>query len=88
MRLMNVSKTAFLSHNPTLFGTFGGYSLFEHPTCGDTAPVIMITPSGDVIETCFWDMDDLNSAVLELCIEIDSDTEGTDLYESNSESGL
>ena len=97
MRLMNVSKTAFLSHNPHRLGTFGGYDVFEHPTRGDNAPVILTTPSGDVIETCFWDMGDFNSAGLDLCIEIDSDTEGTELNQnaeldffaqSNSERGL
>ena len=97
MRLMNVSKTVFLSHKPYQFASFDGYGLFEHPTRGDGAAIIMTTPNGDVIETCFWDMDDFNSAGLDLCIEIDTDTEGTLLngevnfslfQESNSERGL
>jgi len=97
MRLMNVTKTAFLSHKPYQFASFDGYGLFEHPAWGDDAPIIMTTPNGDVIETCFWDMDDFNSAGLDLCVEIDADTEGTLLngevnfglfQESNSERGL
>ena len=74
MQLMTVTKSGLLSHNPTRLGTFGGYDLYEHPTLGEDFPVIMTTPSGDVIETCFWDMDDFNSVGIELCIEVESDT--------------
>jgi len=57
----------FLSHNPTLLASFGGYKLYEHPLRGDTAPIYMATKSGKLINTGFYDLDDFD---LDLCREI------------------
>lgn len=57
----------FFSHNPTLLGTIGGFKLWEHPTRGDTAPVYMSTPSGRLINTGFYDLEEFDLA---LCQEI------------------
>jgi hypothetical protein len=46
-----------------------GYKLWEHPTRGDTDCVYMSTPSGRLIATGFYDLDDFD---LDLCIELDS----------------
>jgi hypothetical protein len=74
MRLLKFTKDTLLSHNPTSFGKFGGYELFEHPKLGDECEILMTTPTGDVIQTCFWDMGDFDSAGIDLCIEIENDT--------------
>jgi hypothetical protein len=62
-------KTAadFLATNPTLLSIAGPFQLWEHPTRGDTAPVIMTTPCGRVISTGFYDLGDLDE---ETCLEI------------------
>lgn len=57
----------FLAQNPTNLGIFGGYSLWEHPTRGDTAPIYMTTPDGRLINTGFYDMGDFD---LTLCEEL------------------
>jgi hypothetical protein len=65
-----MNKTqAFLSKNPTKLATFGGFKLFEHPTRGDTDPIYMITPSGRLMNTGFFDLGDFDLA---LCLEIDT----------------
>jgi hypothetical protein len=74
MRLLKFTKDTLLSHNPTRFAKFGGYELFEHPKFGDECEILMTTPTGDVIQTCFWDMGDFDSAGIDLCIEIETDT--------------
>lgn len=69
----------FMSHNPTLLATFGGYRLYEHPTLGDTAPIFMTTPDGLLINTGFYDLGDFayhdfgdnNPEGLALCREIE-----------------
>ena len=61
----------FMSHNPTLLARFGGYSLYEHPTLGDTAPIAMITPSGLLYNMGFYDLGDFEEDGLALCIEIE-----------------
>lgn len=69
----------FMSHNPTLLATFGGYHLYEHPTLGDTVPVFMTTPNGLLINTGFYDLGDFavedlgdnNPEGFELCREIE-----------------
>ena len=69
----------FMSHNPTLLATFGGYRLYEHPTRGDSAPVYMTTPNGTLINTGFYDLGDFayhdlgdnNPEGLALCREIE-----------------
>jgi hypothetical protein len=59
----------FLSLNPYLLGQFGKYRLFEHPTRGDEAPVMMLTPNNAaLVSTGFWDMGDFD---LELCQDLD-----------------
>ena len=58
----------FMSHNPTLLATFGGYKLYEHPTLGDEAPIAMVTPSGILYNTGFFDLGDFD---LDLCKEIE-----------------
>jgi len=58
----------FLAKNPTELARFGGFKLYEHPTRGDTAPVYMITPSGQLINTGFYDLGDFDLA---LCLELE-----------------
>tara|TARA_R110002153_G_scaffold29801_1_gene91530 strand:+ start:339 stop:584 length:246 start_codon:yes stop_codon:yes gene_type:complete len=74
MRLLKFTKETLLSYAPTSFGKFGGYELFEHPTLGDECEILMTTPNGEVIQTCFFDMGDFDSAGIELCVEIETDT--------------
>jgi hypothetical protein len=57
----------FLSKNPTLLASYGAYSVWEHPTQGDTAPVYMSTPDGRLINTGFYDLGDFD---LDLCGEL------------------
>ena len=80
MTLRTVAQVAkFMSHNPTLLATFGGYRLYEHPTRGDEAPIYMTTPNGTLINTGFYDLGDFyfhdcgdnNPHGLELCREIE-----------------
>ena len=62
--------SSFFSHNPTKLASFGGYDLWEHPTRGDTAPIYMTSPSGKLINTGFYDLEDFD---LPLCIELEQD---------------
>ena len=64
-----MTKTeSFISKNPTQLAQFGGFKLFEHPTRGDTAPVYMVTPLGELINTGFYDLGDFDLA---LCLELE-----------------
>lgn len=65
------SATDFLAQNPTPLASYGGYRLFEHPTRGDTAPVYMVTPTGCLINTGFYDLGDFECDGLDLCLELD-----------------
>ena len=62
--------TKFLAQNPTLLATYGEFKIYEHPTRGDEAPVYMVTPSGFLINTGFYDLGDLD---LDLCIDLVAD---------------
>lgn len=82
MAYRTVAQVAkFMSQNPYLLATFGGYRLYEHPTRGDTAPVYMTTPDGILINTGFYDLGDFayhekgdnNPDGLALCMELESD---------------
>lgn len=82
MTLRTVAQVAkFMSQNPYLLATFGGYRLYEHPTRGDSAPVYMTTPDGILINTGFYDLGDFayhekgnnNPEGLALCMELESD---------------
>ena len=69
-----MNKTeSFLSKNPTQLVAFGDFKLYEHPTRGDTAPVYMVTPSGRLINTGFYDLGDFD---LVLCLELEESTNG------------
>lgn len=57
----------FFSYNPTLLSCFGKFKLWEHPTRGDSAPIYMSTPSGRLINTGFYDLEDFD---LDTCKEI------------------
>ena len=59
--------TKFLAQNPTLLATYGEFKVYEHPTRGDDAPVYMVTPSGHLINTGFYDLGDFD---LCLCLEL------------------
>ena len=61
----NPSK--FMAHNPTVILRIGGYTLYKHPTRGDTAPLYMATPCGRLINTGFYDIGDFD---LSLCEEL------------------
>jgi len=60
---------SFLAKNPTELATFGGFKLYEDPTRGDTVPIYMVTPSGRLMNTGFFDLGDFD---LTLCLEIDT----------------
>ena len=60
----------FLSHDPTELMRVGGYILYEHPTRGDEAPIYMVTPTGKLCNTGFYDLDDFD---LDLCRELERD---------------
>ena len=57
----------FMSKGPTLLASYGDYSVWEHPTRGDTAPVYMSTPDGRLINTGFYDLGDFDH---DLCVEL------------------
>lgn len=67
---MAISKTDFLAFNPYKLASYGDYDVYEHPTRGDESPVILVTPSGAVIGTDFYDLGDFD---LDLCIEIEEE---------------
>lgn len=64
---MTEAARLFLEKGPYLLDIFSRYSLYEHPTWGDTAPIYMITPDGELINTGFYDLEDFT---LELCQEL------------------
>ena len=71
--------TKFLEQNPTLLASYGlgpncQYRLFEHPIYGDTAPVYMVTPTGQLINTGFYDLGDFEDDGFSLCLELEADT--------------
>ena len=59
---------SFLTKNPTQLAQFSGFKLYEHPTRGDEAPVYMITPKGQLINTGFYDLGDFDLA---LCLGLE-----------------
>ncbi len=65
MTTLTVAATKFLAASPTNLGSFGGFSLWEHPTHGDEAPIYMTTPDGRLINTEFYDMGDFDFALCE-----------------------
>ena len=62
---------SFLTKNPTELARFGGFKLYEHPTRGDTASIYMTTPSGQLINTSFYDLGDFDLA---LCLDLEEST--------------
>lgn len=52
---LSLKARNFLSQRPTLVGAVLGYRFYEHPTRGDEAPLIAITPDGRVIPTDWWE---------------------------------
>ena len=55
----------FMEHNPTVILRIGGYTLYEHPTRGDEAPLYLATPDGRLINTGFYDIGDFDLALCE-----------------------
>lgn len=66
-----MDQEKFMSLNPYEIDRIGGYIFYEHPTRGDEAPIYMLTPSGNLINTHFYDMGDFWGHGLELCEEIE-----------------
>jgi hypothetical protein len=66
--MIQAQTLTFLSKNPTELARIGAFKLYEHPTRGDTAPVYMVTPSGQLINTGFYDLGDFD---LTLCLELE-----------------
>tara|TARA_R110000822_G_scaffold204919_1_gene341541 strand:+ start:181 stop:396 length:216 start_codon:yes stop_codon:yes gene_type:complete len=62
--------TGFFDKNPTLLMQIGDWKLWEHPILGDNAPIYMTTPSGNLINTGYYDLGDFD---LQLCIELSGD---------------
>ena len=60
----------FMSHKPTELMRIKGYVLYEHPTRGDEAPIYMVTPTGKLCNTGFYDLDDFD---IDLCRELERD---------------
>jgi len=58
----------FKAMNPTLLMQINAYQLYEHPTRGDEAPIMMLTPDDVLVSTGFWDLGDFD---LDLCHELD-----------------
>lgn len=58
----------FMAHNPYQLATYGKYKLYEHPLRGDEAPIYMVTPKGNLINTGFYDLGDFD---LDLCKELE-----------------
>lgn len=66
-----MDQEKFMSLNPYEIDRIEGYIFYEHPTRGDTAPIYMLTPSGNLVNTMFWDMGDFEAYGLELCKEVE-----------------
>ena len=66
-----MNKEKFMAQDPYEIDRIGDYIFYEHPTRGDEAPIYMLTPSGKLINTMFWDMGDFEAYGLELCKEIE-----------------
>jgi hypothetical protein len=69
------TATSFLAHNPTLLDSlkarkFGSYRFYECTIHGDEGPIYMTTPSGFVVSTCYYDLEDLD---LESCENFTAD---------------
>lgn len=80
-----MNKTgSFLAKNPTQLATFGGFKLYEHPNRGDTAPIYMTTPSGQLINTGFYDLGDFDLA---LCLELEESTNDENRIKLNGKIG-
>ena len=69
---MTISKSEFLELNPYKLASYGDFDVYEHPRGGDESPVILVTLSGAVILTCFYDLGDFD---LDLCIEIEEENQ-------------
>lgn len=70
--------TKFKAANPYLLQQIGPYTLWEHPTRGDEAPILMLTPNdAALVSTGFYDLGDFD---LDLCHELDPDI-STYLYD-------
>lgn len=66
-----MTKEKFMSKNPYELERIEGYIFYEHPDYGDEAPIYMLTPSGNLVNTMFYDMGDFYEYGLELCHELD-----------------
>lgn len=66
-----MNKEKFMVQDPYEIDRIGDYIFYEHPTRGDMAPIYMLTPSGKLINTMFWDMGDFEAYGPELCKEIE-----------------
>ena len=49
----------FLTRNPTLIGQVAGFYFYEDPSHGDEAPLIALTPNGEIKRSPFWELPDL-----------------------------
>ena len=56
-----MTREQFLSKKPFFLASISGVALYEHPVYGDESPVIAVTKCGKVIETDFYETDDIDS---------------------------
>jgi hypothetical protein len=54
---------AFLTREPTLIALLGGHYLYEDPVHGDEAPMFMITRSGKLKRTSWYDLPSMDEAL-------------------------
>ncbi len=57
---------AFLAKNPTVVGRVLGCNVYEHPTLGDEAPLLMITSEGQLRVLSFYELPSEDELALEL----------------------
>ncbi len=65
---LSARANRIMAFNPTELMRIDGYVMYEHPLRGDEAPIYMLTPDGNLINTGEYDLDDFDLAY---CREIE-----------------
>ena len=56
-----MTRDQFLAKKPYFMASIGGAGLYEHPIHGDEAPIMAVFKDGRVIETDFYELDDIDA---------------------------
>lgn len=67
MKALKTTVEKLMSYNPTLLGVASGWKLYEHPTKGDEAAILAVSPDGSKLystgEFEYFDAVDLVSSL-------------------------